>query len=402
MISRRKSNLALTALKVKALGPGRHTDAHGLQLLVRPSGSRSWVLRHQHKGRCREYGLGPVHDVSLAEARLLAAEIRKMVRAGLDPVKERGLKRPKAPNFEQVTRQCYEAMKGGWKNGHHESWLPSFENHVFPIIGRTPIDQVDSNAVLKVLEPIWLTIGPTAKRILQRIGTVLDYAHIKKLIPEEVSLRSVTRGLPRQNLQVTHRRAMAYQDLPAFWAKLCALPNTLGRDALKLAILTAARSKEVREAVWSEFNLATATWTIPAERMKAGEEHSIPLCTATIALLRRLQLERLDLEGSIESPALLFSYSGRQAINDMTILKVLRDMKLPDVTVHGFRSTFIDWAAERTNFPKEIADKALAHRIPNAVEAAYRRTVFFEKRRQLMNCWSAYVVVREDCEEPRE
>lgn len=388
--------MALTALKVKNAGPGRHTDAHGLQLLVRPSGSRSWVLRYQHKGRCREYGLGPAHDVSLAEARLAASEIRKMVRAGLDPVKERGLKRPKAPSFEQVTRQCYDAMRGGWKNGQHESWLPSFDNHVFPIIGRMPITDVDSAAVLTVLEPIWLTRGPTAKRILQRIGTVLDYAHIKKLIPEEVSLRSVTRGLPRQNLQVTHRRAMAYQDVPAFWAKLSALPNTLGRDALKLAIMTAARSKEVREAVWSEFDLATATWTIPAERMKAGGEHSVPLCPSTIALLRRLQRERLALDQPIEGPALLFSCTGRQAISDMTILKVLRDMKLLDVTVHGFRSTFTDWAAEQTKFPKEVADKALAHRIPNAVEAAYRRTDFFEKRRQLMNAWSAFILDSQD------
>jgi integrase len=330
--------------------------------------------------------------VTLAEARLAAAEIRKMVRAGLDPVKERGLKRPKVPTFEQVTRQCYEAMRGGWKNGQHESWLPSFENHVFPIIGKLPIDEVDSNAVLKVLEPIWLTIGPTAKRILQRIGTVLDYAHIKKLIPEEVSLRSVTRGLPRQNLQVTHRRAMAYQDVPAFWTKLCALPNTLGRDALKLAILTAARSMEVREAVWSEFDLATATWTIPAVRMKAGGEHSVPLCPATIALLRRLQRERLELDQPTEGPALIFSCTGKQAISDMTILKVLRDMKLTGVTVHGFRSTFTDWASEKTKFPKEVADKALAHRIPNAVEAAYRRTDFFEKRRQLMKAWSGFIL----------
>lgn len=383
--------MPLTALKVKSLGPGRHTDAHGLQLHVRPSGSRSWVLRYQHKGVCREYGLGPVRDVSLAEARLAAAEIRKMVRAGLDPRIERGLKRPKAPTFEQVTRQCYEAMKGGWKNGQHESWLPSFENHVFPIIGKNPIDQVDSTAVLTVLEPIWLTIGPTAKRVLQRIGTVLDYAHIKKLIPEEVSLRSVTRGLPRQNLQVTHRRAMAYQDVPAFWAKLCALPNTLGRDAPKLAILTAARSIEVRQSVWSEFELATATWTIPAERMKAGEEHAIPLCPAAIALLRRLQRQALDLDLPIEGDALLFSYNGRDPISDMTILKVLRDMKLAEVTVHGFRSTFTDWAAERTMFPKEVADKALAHRVPNAVEAAYRRTDFFHKRRQLMTSWSAFI-----------
>lgn len=387
--------MALTALKVKSLGPGRHTDAHGLQLHVRPSGSRSWVLRYQHKGVCREYGLGPARDVSLAEARLAAADIRKMVRAGLDPKVERGLKRPTTPTFEQVTRQCYEAMKGGWKNCQHESWLPSFDNHVFPIIGQMAIDKVDSSAVLTVLEPIWLTIGPTAKRVLQRIGTVLDYAHIKKHIPEEVSLRSVTRGLPRQNLQVTHRRAMAYQDVPAFWARLCALPNTLGRDALKLAILTAARSIEVRQAVWSEFDLSTSTWTIPAERMKAGDEHVIPLCPVAIAILRRLQRDNLALDRPIEGTAPLFTYAGKDPISDMTILKVLRDMKFADATVHGFRSTFVDWAAERTKFAKEVADKALAHRIPNAVEAAYRRTDFFEKRQELMKAWSVFVATAE-------
>ncbi len=386
--------MALTALKVKTLGPGRHTDAHGLHLLVRKTGSRSWVLRFRHKGSCRDFGLGPVHDISLAEARLLASEIRKMVRAGLDPVKERGLKRPHALTFEQVTRQCYEAMKDGWKNGNHESWLPSFENHVFPIIGRKPIDQVDSTAVLTVLEPIWLAIGPTAKRVLQRIGTVLDFAHIKQYISEEVSLRSVTRGLPRQSLQVTHRRAMSFGDVPAFWVKLCALPNTLGRDALKLAILTAARSNEVRFAVWCEFDLASATWSIPAERMKTKAAHAIPLCAAAIALLRRMHRERLALSGQSDDQSLVFTYSGLAPISDMTILKVLRDMGLPGVTVHGYRSTFTDWAAECTDFPKEITDKALAHRIPSAVEAAYRRTAFFEKRKKLMSLWSEFVTSR--------
>lgn len=384
--------MPLTALKVKTLGFGRHTDAHGLHLLVRKSGQRSWILRHQHKGVVREYGLGPVYDVSLAEARLLAAEIRKLIRSGNPPPTRRSAAAAKAPSFELVTRQCYEAMKGGWKNGRHESWLPSFENHVFPIIGRTPIDKVDSAAVLSVLEPIWLTVGPTAKRVLQRIGTVLDYAHIKKLIPAQVSLRSVTRGLPRQNLQVTHRRAMRYQDLPAFWTKLCALPNTLGRDALKLAILTAARSIEVRQAVWSEFNLATSTWTIPAARMKAGAEHFIPLCPAAVSILRRLQMSALELERPIEGAAYLFSQDGKTPLSDMTILKVLRDMGLADVTVHGFRSTFTDWAAECSKVPKEVVEKALAHRIPNLVEAAYRRTEFREKRSVLMLNWEKFVI----------
>lgn len=383
--------MALTALKVKALGPGRHTDAHGLHLYVRESGSRTWVLRFGYKGRRRDYCLGPAYDISLAEARALAADIRKKVRGGVDPVRERALVQERAPTFAQVTRECYEALKGGWKNGEHESWLPSFENHVFPLIGRKAIDQIDSVAVLKVLEPIWLTIGPSARRILQRIGTVLDYAHIKKYIAQEVSLRSVTRGLPRQNHQVTHRKAMAHADVPSFWSRLAALPNTLGRDALKLSILTATRSNEVRFAVWSEFDLDGAVWSIPAARMKTREAHVVPLCQAAVALVRRLRAERLALDGEIDDQAFVFTYTGKSAISDMTILKVLRDMQLADVTVHGFRSTFTDWAAECTDFPKEVADKALAHRVPNAVEAAYRRTAFFDKRRQLMRVWGEFV-----------
>ncbi len=393
--------MALTALKVKTLGPGRHTDAHGLHLFVRENGSRSWVLRFGYKGRRRDYSLGPAHDISLAEARAMAADIRKMVRGGVDPVKERGLKAERAPTFAQVTRECYESMKGGWKNGEHESWLPSFENHVFPLIGRKPVDQIDSAAVLRVLEPIWLTIGPTARRILQRIGAVLDFAHVKKYIAQEVSLRSVTRGLPRQSHQVTHRKAMAHADVPLFWSRLAALPNTLGRDALKLAILTATRSNEVRFAVWGEFDVDAGIWSIPAARMKAREAHAVPLSPAAVALVRRLRAERLALEGEIDDHALLFTYTGKSPISDMTILKVLRDMQLADVTVHGFRSTFTDWAAECTDFPKEVADKALAHRVPNAVEAAYRRTAFFEKRRHLMRLWTDFVTAQEEMSRQR-
>jgi len=382
--------LPLTALKVKHAKPGRHCDMHGLYLVVRDSGSRSWMLRIQRKGWRRDFGLGPAHDVSLAEARCLASEIRKMVRAGLDPVKERGLKRPRAADFETVARRCYEAMKDGWKNGEHASWLPSLENHVFPLIGRKPVDEVDSAAVLSVLGPIWVTIGPTARRLLQRIGTVLDYAHIKGLIPNEVSLKSVMRGLPRQSHKVTHRKAMPYADVPEFVARLCRSPNTVGRDALKLTILTAVRSNETRGATWSEFDLDAGVWTIPPQRMKMKVGHIVPLPPAAVALLKRIHVERSAIDGDVKPERFVFTCNGKTPVSDMTLLKVLRDMNLGDVTVHGFRSTFTDWAAERTNFPKEVVDKALAHQIPNAVEAAYRRTDFFDKRRVLMKEWAAY------------
>lgn len=386
--------MPLTALKVKKAGPGKHADIHGLYLVVQPSGRRSWVLRYQHKGRRRDFGLGPVHDVSLAEARAAAMDIRKMVRAGLDPVEQRGLKRPSRPTFEVAARKCYEAMRKGWKDRRNASWIASFDNHVFPLIGAKRVDAVDSKAVLAVMEPIWTTLPDTARKILQRIGAVLDYAHIKGMIPQQISLRSVRKGLPRQTRQVIHRQAMPYKDVPAFMTKLMALPPSVGRDALKLTIFTATRSGEVRNAVWGAFDLDKAIWSIPAARMKMKEAHVVPLAEPVVALLHRLRNERLDLDGEVRSDRVLFSHFGARAISDVTILKVLRDMGIEGITVHGFRSSFADWAAEQTNLPKEVVEKALAHKVPNAVEGAYRRTDFFEKRRALMTEWAAFLTDR--------
>lgn len=386
--------MPLTALKVKKVGPGKHADLHGLYLIVQPSGTRSWMLRYQHKGRRRDYGLGPVHDVSLAEARVAAMEVRKMVRAGLDPVEQRGLKRPSRasrPTFEVVARKCYASLRKGWKDRRNASWIASFENHVFPLIGSKPIDAIDSKDALSVMEPIWLTIPDTARKILQRIGAVLDYAHIKGMIAQPVSLRSVRKGLPRQTRQVQHRQAMPYKDVPAFMAKPMALTPSVGRDALKLTVLTATRSGEVRNAAWSEFDLEKAVWSIPAERMKMKESHVVPLAPAAVALMRRLRDEQLALDGEVKPERLIFTHYGARAISDVTMLKALRDMGIEGITVHGFRSSFADWAAEQTNVAKEIVEKALAHKVPNAVEAAYRRTDFFDKRRTLMARWAAFV-----------
>lgn len=383
--------MPLTALKVRTARRGRHADGHGLYLNVRPSGSRSWVLRMQFKGVRRDFGLGPVHDVSLSDARCLAIELRKMVRSGKDPVKERGLRRASAPTFEMVARSCYDAMKGGWKDRRNVSWISSFENHVFDEIGAKRVDTIDSVQVLKVLEPIWLTKPDTARRILQRIGAVLDYAHIKGMIAEEVSLRSVTRGLPRQTRQVTHRAAMPYAEVPAFLRKLCRQQPTVGRDALQLTILTAVRSNEARNATWDEFDLEAATWSIPAARMKMKQPHVVPLSAPALTLLKRLRAEHAALYGADLHGRMLFTHSGKKPISDTTMLKAIRDMKIDEVTVHGFRSSFADWTAECTRFPKEIAEKALAHRVPNAVEAAYRRTDFFDKRRVLMTKWAEYL-----------
>lgn len=377
--------MALTTLKVKNAKPGRHVDGRGLCLLVKDSGARTWVLRMQKDGRRRDYGLGSAFDVSLSEAREAATALRRKVREGVDPVAERRRARKVVPNFEAAARDCYEALKEGWKNKRHANWISSLENHVFPVIGKRLVDQVDSVAVVEVLSPIWLEIPETARRILQRVGAVLDYAHIKGWLPGEVSLRSVRKGLPRQTGKTGHLEAMSFADVPELMQKLAAASPTTGRDALRFTIYNAVRSNETRFAVWTEFDLDKAIWTIPGERMKARETHVVPLSAPTVALLRRRWNERASDTG------LVFSKDGEKPISDMTMTKLLRDDGIKGVTVHGFRSAFTDWAAERTRFPKEVADKALAHKLPNQVEAAYRRTDFFEKRRSLMARWAEFL-----------
>ena len=278
---------------------------------------------------------------------------------------------------------------------HFEKWISSFERHVFPLIGSKPVDRIDSACVVEALSPIWLEIPETARRLLQRIGVVLDFAHIKGWVPEEVSLRSVRKGLPRQNDKRGHMAAMPYADVPALMKKLAAAQPTTGRDALRFTIYNAVRSNETRLAVWTEFDLDNAIWTIPGERMKARETHVVPLSPPALKLLQRLWQERTSDTG------LVFTNNGTKPISDMTMTKLLRDDGIEGVTVHGFRSTFTDWSSEQTDFPKEVADKALAHKLPNKVEAAYRRTDFFEKRRALMAAWAAFLHRTPDKSEKR-
>ncbi|PKP98246.1 MAG: recombinase [Alphaproteobacteria bacterium HGW-Alphaproteobacteria-13] len=377
--------MALTALKVKNAKPGRHVDGRGLCLMVKPSSARTWVLRMQRHGWRRDYGLGSAFDVSLAEAREAAAALRRRVREGFDPIAERRQARKITPSFEAATRACYETLREGWNSGHHAKWLSSFEKHMFPRIGKKPVDRVDSATVVEALSPIWLEIPETARRILQRISVVLDFAHIKGWVPEEISLRSVRKGLPRQSDKRGHMEAMRYADVPALMQKLEAAAPTTGRDALRFTIYNAVRSNETRFAVWTEFDLDKGIWTIPGERMKARETHVVPLSAPVVALLRKRWNERTSDTG------LVFSSRNDKPISDVTMTKLLRDDGITGVTVHGFRSSFTDWAAETTDFPKEVADKALAHKLPNKVEAAYRRTDFFEKRRSLMALWAEYL-----------
>ena len=377
----------LTAIEVKYAKPGRHADGDGLYLLVRPSGSRSWVLRTQSVGQRRDLGLGSPPAVSLAQARAKAAELRKRIKMGEDVARSVFQKEPTARTFADAARDCHLALKPGWRNKRHrDSWLTSLETHIFPHFGERPVDEITGLMVRDALAPIWLQIPETARRALQRIGTVLDYAHLCGWRPQETSLRSVPKGLPRQPSRDNHLASMPYEDVPEFVGRLMRASPTGSRDALLFTIHTAARSGETRLATWSEIDFDAAVWAIPAARMKMGKPHTVPLTPAVLSILRRRWQLRSD------ENDLVFSSWGPKPLSDMAMTQQLRRMKLREYTVHGFRSSFTDWAADLTDYRKEVVDKALAHKLLDRVEAAYRRTDFFERRRQLMLEWSNYIL----------
>ncbi|MEN3973798.1 integrase arm-type DNA-binding domain-containing protein [Emcibacter sp. SYSU 3D8] len=375
----------LNATQVRALKePGRYSDGDGLMLNVKDGGSKSWLLRIQHDGKRREFGLGSLKDVSLADAREKAGEIRKQVRQGADPVAEKQKQRERVPTFREAAKAVHKEHKRGWKNGKHQAqWLATLETYAFPAIGDMSVEAIEGRMVRDVLANIWLEKPETARRVRQRIGAVLDYAYSKGWRTQEAPMRSVTKGLPRQPRKTGRFEAMPYSDVPDFLEKLRER-DSMGRLALEALILTAARSGEIRGATWDEIDLDTALWTIPGKRMKAGKAHTVPLSPATVEVFKRAAALRLK-----GSELVFYGQKPGRPLSDMTLLKVLRDMELP-FTVHGFRSAFRDWAAEETSFPGEVAEAALAHAIPNKVEAAYRRTEFLEKRRSMMEAWGRF------------
>lgn len=379
----------LNPLQVRNLKePGRYSDGDGLILDVRPGGSKSWIARLQCSGRRRDYGLGSFKDVSLTEARDKAREYRKLLRSGIDPLDAKRKRLEAIPTFRDAANAVHEEHKPGWRNDKHGAqWMATLKAYAFPHLGDLPVDQLDTGRVRDALAVIWLTKPETARRVRQRIGTVLDYAHGKGWRPHPFGMAAVNKSLPKQPAKIGRFEAMPYARVPVFCETLKERIS-MGRLALEAVILTATRSGEVRGARWSELDLGRATWTIPAERTKTGKRtgkpHVVPLSPAAVDVFNRAKALR------IEASDLVFHGSKRgRPLSDMTLLKVLRDLKEP-FTVHGFRSTFRDWVAEQTNFPSEVAEAALAHSIPNKVEAAYKRTNFFEKRRKLMDAWDAF------------
>jgi integrase len=377
----------LTALGVKRAGPGRHGDGGGLYLMVSNSGSRKWVLRVQANGKRRDIGLGSGSTVSLADAREAAEDMRRAVRRGDDPIAERRRAKVAMPTFSEAAVMVHEEHKPSWKNPKHAAqWLTTLETYVFPAIGNLPVNQVDGPMVRDVLADIWLTIPETARRVRQRIGTVLDFAHAKGWREAEAPLRSISRGLPKQPKGKVHLPAMAWADVPDFIANM---GDTLQagenvRLAIEFLILTAARSGEVRGAQWSEIDIETRTWSIPVDRMKAGRAHRVPLSGRAIEILEHMTTVRRTSDPDS------FVFEGQKIgrpLSDMTLTMPIRRAKLP-ITIHGFRSAFRDWCAEATSTPREVAEACLAHVVRNAVEAAYARTDHFEQRRGVMKSWS--------------
>ena len=389
---------ALTAVKVKSAGPGRHVDGAGLQLLVKPTGARSWVFRFMLNGNSRDIGLGPAAGpdaISLADARDMAATLRIKVKAGVDPLAEREAVAAEAVaaaqaakvagvTFKAAAETYIAANEDSWRNEKHKAqWRSTLATYAYPVIGELPIAEVDTSHVLQVLEPIWKTKPETASRIRGRIETVLDSAKARGYRQGENPARwrgHLAQILPaRTKLSRGHHKAMPYDAIPAFLEPLQAR-EAVAALALEFVILTAARTGEVIGAEWSEVNLAKALWTVPPERMKAGKEHRVPLSPRAVEILEQTQ----HLSGKY-----LFPGARGGKLSSMAMAMLLRRMK-QDVTVHGFRSAFRDWAAECTGYSHEVAEMALAHTIGNAVERAYRRGDLFEKRRRLLADWATY------------
>jgi integrase len=382
----------LTALAVKAaIEPGRYQDGDGLMLIVKPSGSRSWQVRVQVDGKRRDFGLGSASTTSLSDARAKAADVRAMYKGGVDPVaKKRAAKfaRTGIPTFREAASTTHREMEKSWVNAKHNAqWLSSLSAYAFPAIGNIRIDLIDAPMIRDLLLPIWLEKPETARRVRQRVKAVLDWASAKGL-RSGLDMTGIGKGLPRQPKSENHFAAMDYEKVPVFVASVKAAPESISRMALLWTIYTAARSGETRGATWEEIDLEAREWTIPASRMKAGKEHVVPLSDAALAILTCMANAKTGRDGEP-----IFPGKGGKPLSDMSISKVLRDMGI-GVTVHGFRSSFKDWAVESTSFPDAVSETALAHKDTDKVRSAYRRTDFRKMRVDLMAAWANFIADR--------
>ena len=387
---------------VKAGQAGSHSDGGGLILKLNGKGAANWLHRYQMNGRRRDMGLGSYPTVSLADARAKVAEARKLIAEGIDPITERdrlaALKAYQAANgvaFEQVATQYLEDHLPSWKNAKHRyQWQSTLSTYVYPVIGQKSIQDIDTEDVLKILRPIWLEKPETASRVRGRIETILNAAKANKLRTGDnpAAWRGHLSGLLAKHNKrqlVQHHPAMPYNDLPMFWQEL-RQHSSHSAKALQFLILTACRTSEVSNATWDEIDKEAQVWTIPAHRMKAGQAHRVPLTAAILEILD--SLERIE-----SNPYIFTGMKAGRPISDQTMHRLFTHyMGYNQYTVHGFRSTFRDWAGECTHHPRDVCEQALAHTLTNVVEASYRRGDLLEKRRRLMDDWTAYATTPVD------
>jgi integrase len=384
----------LTTLRVKAIKhAGRYTDGNGLYLVVNPSGAKQWLLRTVVRGKRCDLGLGSVRLVSLADARAEASRLRKIARDGGDPLAERRRARAIVPTFKDAAKQVHAKHAATFRNIKHKAdWIGSLERYAFPVVGDRAIDTLTSADVLKVLTPIWSTKPETARRVKQRLRTIIAWAKAAGFFSGENPVDTIAHALPKlrpDQKRKTHFAALPYVQVPKFVETLReAEAATAVKLAFEFVILTAARTSEVLGARWDEIDCDTSAWTIPGRRIKAGREHRVPLSPRCLELLDQAAAIRDG--GPFVFPG---RYVGRP-LSGMAMLMLLRRLKRTDITVHGFRSSFRDWCAERTNFPRAVVEAALAHVVENKVEAAYFRSDLFDKRRSLMDTWAAFATTK--------
>lgn len=380
----------LTKRAVESLGPGRHGDGNGLYLVVDPSGARRWIVRVTVKGQKNrqgkplrtDFGLGGADVVTVQEARGRALEYRRLAKQGLNP---RFNASKEIPTFAEVAEQVHIDRLPTWKNAKHgQQWMNTLRDYAFPKIGRMPVASIGQPEVLSCLSPIWTEKPETARRLMQRIRVVLDVARSKGFREGENPVTAIKAAnvLPKVRKKVNHHKAMDWRDVPAFYADLRER-TAMAAKALMFTCLTGSRTGEVLGMRWEEIDFEARLWTCPAERMKTGADHRVPLTDEMLVIIEPLK--------AMQSEYVFEGQKRHKPLSNMAMLMLLRRMGVDSVTVHGFRSTFRDWASEVANAPREVAEISLSHRVGSDVERAYARSDLLDKRRALMERWSQFV-----------
>lgn len=385
----------LTKKLVENLGPGRHGDGNGLYLVVDPSGARRWIVRVTVKGQKNkqgaplrtDFGLGGADVVTINQARDRALEYRRMAKQGLNP---RFNAPREIPTFEELAQQVHIDRMPTWKNAKHgQQWINTLRDYAYPKIGRMPVDSIGQPEVLMCLSPIWTQKHETARRLSQRMKAVLDVAKSRGFREGENPVTAVKDAgvLPKVKARPKHHKAMHWRDVPAFYADLKSR-DAMAAKALMLTCLTGSRTSEILGMKWDELDFEQRLWICPEERMKTGTAHRVPLTDEMLEVLQPLK--------ALKSEYVFEGQKRHKPLSNMAMLMLLRRMGVEGVTVHGFRSTFRDWASEVANAPREVAEMSLAHQVGSDVERAYARSDLLERRRALMRDWSAYLLSRDN------